>query len=69
MDVTAPEELANRVVLGPCPGCLNWQLDYAPTDFTSYEDCCDVIETALAEHLDECPHLQQALGPDWASSS
>jgi len=60
MDVT---DWGQVVVLGSCPGCLNWQLDYEPVVFASYEQSVAVIESVLREHLDECLHLQRALGP------
>lgn len=59
------------VVLGPCPGCDDWQVDYTdevrdsysrptienPTTFT-VGDFHQVIEDVLQEHLNECPHLR-----------
>lgn len=74
------------VVLGPCPGCQLWQIDYTYQVARTYVDIemaetydfgseqpimsspivntarwHEVIEDALQEHLEECPHLQRAL--------
>lgn len=65
---------AYTVVLGPCPGCDDWQLDYTdevaeeyqrpswedPNTFT-IRDFRAVIEEVLAEHLAECPHLRDLI--------
>lgn len=59
-------------VLGPCPGCDNWQVDYTNGALQPYvrsvlgangieadmTDFYAVIEAVLQEHLDECPHLR-----------
>lgn len=66
------------VVLGPCPGCDAWQLDY--TDAVAHEymrlftpprpelgiqvdptEWHELLESILAEHAAECPHLQDLL--------
>ena len=63
------------VVLGPCPGCDSWQLDYtyeAMDEFlTPIPDLATnsytlrpfraALEEILAEHLAECPHLKDLL--------
>lgn len=73
------------VVLGPCPGCQLWQLDYTYEAARTYTEILvdevfefgseepvafprvdssgfhEAVEDALAEHLEECPHLQRAL--------
>lgn len=64
MDVTTWEQ---SVVVGPCPGCQNWQVDYAPATFVSYAQCVAVVESVIREHLDECPHLQRLL-PEFLTS-
>lgn len=55
-------------VLGPCPGCDDWQLDYADTVVDQYakvtmtgsdlSEFFALIEAILQEHLAECPHLR-----------
>lgn len=67
------EEEGLTTVLGPCPGCDNWQLDYTQRAATSYAGWVigveqmprvdltpfyAVIEQALQEHMAECPHLR-----------
>ena len=63
MDV---ETIDHRVVLGLCPGCQNWQVDYQPRspdlELLSMEELYAVVEGVLAEHLAECPHLRQLIG-------
>jgi len=51
------------VVLGPCPGCESWQLDYSSdvAEALGVVDLHDVVEHALQEHLAECVHLQLLL--------
>ena len=62
------------VVLGPCPGCDNWQLDYTyevmdeflePTNHQSnsltLRSFRAALEGILEEHLAECPHLKDLL--------
>ena len=58
------------VVLGPCPGCWNWQLDYTYEAAGTYfgdKRAVDtsgfhlVVEGVLAEHLDECPELRDLI--------
>lgn len=64
-DMTIARELGS-VVLGPCPGCNAWQLEYGIlTDPWT-------VEEALWEHArDECPRLLEALqhrpvvGAEW----
>lgn len=53
-----------NVVLGPCPGCDLWQVDYTDAvqlSYGTYPAFCDALEGVLAEHLDECPELQLIL--------
>lgn len=62
------EWTGNLVALGPCPGCQLWQLEYTDAVAGQYAMLTptgldlsawyQVIEEALAEHLNECPHLQ-----------
>lgn len=58
------EESPADVVLGPCPGCLLWQVDYtdeAMLSFGTPEAFEAVIEALLQEHLADCEHLQALL--------
>lgn len=60
------------VVLGPCPGCESWQLDYtdaAAGTFHTGEAFYAVIEDLLGDHLEECPHLRQLLAEDEISQT
>jgi hypothetical protein len=58
-----------EVVIGPCPGCQSWQVDYThevaaqfgEPSVESTQPFADVVEDILAEHLAECPHLQLLL--------
>lgn len=45
-------------VLGPCPGCELWTLEYDMRD-RSHEEWNEVVEDLLREHLDECRGLQE----------
>lgn len=51
------------VVLGPCPGCLNWQLDYtnAVAGALGLDRFHEAVEQILQDHLAECPHLRLLL--------
>ena len=59
------------VILGPCPGCQLWQLEYDDQAALSYAMITstgidlsawhEAVESALQEHLDECLHLQRLL--------
>lgn len=52
-------------VIGPCPGCSIWTLEYEHTligmdsAWQSVQDFRDAIEGVLEEHLDECSGLQE----------
>lgn len=55
----------DRIVLGPCPGCDLWTIEYrmgqiGPEGLTP-EELNDVIEGALREHLETCLGLQEVL--------
>jgi heme A synthase len=45
------EDAPPVTVLGPCPGCDAWQLEYG-ADVTPAE-----VEAVLREHANECPPL------------
>ena len=54
------------VILGLCPGCYAWQVDY--TDLVVWSYCQGdltkwhlIIEEVLTEHMYDCEHLQMAL--------
>lgn len=69
MDVQTFDQV---VVLGPCPGCQSWQLDYDQilvigTWLGDHEAFTQAIETILVDHLVECVHLQRAIGNNWVS--
>lgn len=52
------------VILGPCPGCEMWTVQYDISTVQSYESAvafADVIEDLLGEHLDECWGLQEII--------
>lgn len=52
------------VILGPCPGCEMWTVQYDRTVEMSYDtarDFADAIEEILADHLDECRGLQELI--------
>lgn len=52
-----------QVILGPCPGCEIWTLDYslvvAATDYASDENFAEHVEFILQEHLAECSGLRE----------
>jgi hypothetical protein len=52
-------------ILGPCPGCGSWQLDYTDAVAIEFFDCPGgfhaVVEDALQEHFDACPQLREYL--------
>jgi hypothetical protein len=52
-------------VLGPCPGCTIWTLEYphiiVTTDWWHYSDFAEDVETILREHVAECAGLQEIL--------
>lgn len=68
MSITRLHEPAVDVVLGPCPGCELWQVDYSykvAQEFIQMADGSfdtslfhEAVEELLREHLDECLHLQ-----------
>jgi hypothetical protein len=47
------------VVLGPCPGCFCWTLEYRDFQFDSIVELHETVEHCLQDHLDECPGLQE----------
>jgi len=55
------------VVLGPCPGCESWQLDYSKDVVSALgvASFYEAVEGILQDHLVECPHLQQLLLRGW----
>ena len=74
----APATKPADVVLGPCPGCDSWQVDYTDEVAQTYvqvvydpdeplgrridvQPFYDVIEDALREHAEECPHLRDLI--------
>lgn len=63
MPVVRMSETDYEVVLGPCPGCECWQVDYTQDVAAAMglEPFREAVEFLLQEHLDECPHLQLVL--------
>lgn len=53
------EQVGQTVVLGPCPGCSCWQVEYNTSLFTSIVELHETVEGTLQDHLDECPGLQE----------
>ena len=58
------------VVIGPCPGCTLWTLEYDRATFDSLGgdderggavELTEAVESALQDHLAECWGLQQLL--------
>ena len=52
------------VILGPCPGCEMWTVQYdrdVEMSFGSAAAFAEVIEEILADHLDECRGLQEII--------
>lgn len=48
------------VVIGPCPGCDIWTLQYDAALATSSSwDLSEVVEGILADHLRECSGLRE----------
>lgn len=50
------------IILGPCPGCELWTVEYDyPTmvSYGSHEEFSVMVEQLLADHLAECPGLQE----------
>lgn len=50
------------VILGPCPGCELWQVDYADDVTMLYAtdvEWHEIVESVLTDHLVECVHLQR----------
>lgn len=67
MGVFRAEQPEYDVVLGPCPGCELWQVDYTQQAAFSYGlglTFRGVLERVIREHLQECVHLQGLLGPE-----
>lgn len=48
------------VILGPCPGCDNWQIQYTWNVCFDFErpDFERMVEACLQDHYHECPPLQ-----------
>lgn len=46
------------IVLGPCPGCYLWTLEYQRF-LLPPEELIEIVEDALQDHLEECPGLQE----------
>lgn len=72
------------VILGPCPGCDNWQVDYADDIATSYVEVRVnpegriepdptpwflALEGVLQEHLAECEPLRQIVAAGASEST
>lgn len=51
-------------VLGPCPGCESWTLEY-PRDvmmeWPTYDAWVDAVEGILQEHMTECSGLREIM--------
>lgn len=53
-----------RLVLGPCPGCQLWTVEYDLGNVWSNwgpEEFEAVVENLLREHADECPGLREII--------
>lgn len=62
MPVTrSPEEwMRNTVILGPCPGCYIWTIEYHTKEIAvSGIDLHYAVESLLQEHLQECPGMRE----------
>lgn len=49
-------------ILGPCPGCETWTVEYdypTMTGFGTREEFVAAVEHVLQEHLAECRGLQE----------
>lgn len=65
------------VILGPCPGCGLWQVDYTHDVADSYmkrmvkhvvrdnQPWYAVVEMVLADHVRECAPLRDELEDGW----
>jgi hypothetical protein len=57
------DHLKNQVILGPCPGCFAWTLQYDKFQilevFDSVQDFHDYVEDLLQKHLAECSGLRE----------
>jgi hypothetical protein len=55
----------DRFILGPCPGCDLWTLEYGRQEvidiFGTVEQFHAFVEGLLAEHLAECLGLQEII--------
>lgn len=62
-DVTriGPVDTGEFVVLGPCPGCWLWTVEYPREVATQYlpQEWNDEVERLLQEHLAECAGLRE----------
>jgi hypothetical protein len=64
MQVTYPEGSGvGDVILGPCPGCLLWQLDYTFAVASEWTRAIWhlVVERALEEHFADCAPLRELM--------
>lgn len=65
MEVTydVPEDVDADVVLGPCPGCLMWQLDYTQEVAQSLglRGFHEFVDEVLGQHVLDCPDLVELL--------
>jgi hypothetical protein len=62
MPITKSPEpsLRHTVILGPCPGCYAWTLQYDMSRIlVDGIDLVTEVEQALQEHLAECAGLQE----------
>lgn len=46
------------VILGPCPGCFLWTLEYEQGQFRPAE-LTEMVESVLQDHVDECSGLEE----------
>lgn len=53
------QPFGQTVVVGPCPGCFCWQVEYDTALFTSITELHETVESVLQEHLEECSGLQE----------
>lgn len=54
-----PEDfLAGQTIIGPCPGCYLWTLQFGTFEFPPAE-LSEIVEALLQEHLSECSGLRE----------
>lgn len=54
--------LRDLVLLGPCPGCFSWQLEYSHGEMSqlyTVDEFEVVVEDILHAHMDECSGLKE----------